>query len=51
MAPKSVVKVKFISNDPKTREEIALKGKARAIRDHTLNKRIPLLREILESSI
>lgn len=46
-----VSKVKFLLDNPKTREEIALKGKARAIRDHTLNKRIPLLKEILESSI
>jgi hypothetical protein len=46
-----VSKVKFLLDNPRTREEIAQKGKARAMRDHTLKKRIPQLREILKSSI
>jgi spore maturation protein CgeB len=40
-------KVNFLLNNPKEREKIALNGQKRTLRDHTLNKRVEKVNEIV----
>ena len=47
----AVSKIKFLLDNPKERENIASRGRKRALRDHTLEKRIPQLSEILEKKV
>lgn len=44
-------KIKFLLDNPQEREAIAARGRKRALRDHTLEKRIPQLGEILEKKV